>query len=113
MARIKLGLHVADMRGRVGQQIYSINRSGSHYIKLAAQTVANPCSSRLSGTARSYQSLLSREWRKLTEEQRALWDRYVPRRDLPDVRQAHCPFRGKRCPVWASAGLIPKAVSGF
>lgn len=74
MARIKLGLHVADMRGKVGQLVYSIWKAGVSYVRLAAQVVRNPNSAR-QADARSCFGRLSRQWMtKLTPMERAAWD---------------------------------------
>ena len=80
MARIKLGLHVADMRGRVGQLIYSIWKSGVNYIRAAAQVVKNPHSVRQSDVRECF-SRSSKYWmERLTPEQRTCWDEWATKK---------------------------------
>jgi len=73
MAKIKLGLHVFDMRGKVGNMVYSIWKSGMNVIKLAAQTVANPCSEKQIAV-RNALSALAKVWKTLTSSQQTLWE---------------------------------------
>ena len=72
MAKIKLGPNVMDMRGKVGQLVYSIWKSGMSVMRAAAQVVRNP-SSPAQVAVRQAQRELGNVWKGLTDMVHAEW----------------------------------------
>ena len=72
MAKIKLGPNVMDMRGKVGQLVYSIWKSGVSYMRQAAEVVRNPASA-AQVAVRGIIRALSSEWKALPESSQAQW----------------------------------------
>lgn len=70
MARIQLGSIVSDIRGKVGDQIYSRNAHGL-YVKGYAVPTGEPSIGMIA--ARSRMAVISGTWRTLTEAQRNQW----------------------------------------
>ncbi len=67
MAKIKFGAIVTDMRGKVGSQVFSRNKSGA-YARSFKVNVISATASQV--TARMRLSTLSSAWRSLTQVQR-------------------------------------------
>ena len=77
MARIKLGFGFSDIRGKIGNYIYSIQKTGVSTVRQAAQAISNP-SSPDQAAIRCNLALLAGEWRDvLTQPQRDSWNTYA------------------------------------
>ena len=72
MAKIKLGPNVLDMRGRIGQLVYSIWKGGTSYVRQAVEVVRNP-SSPGQNKVRALIRILSSLWKALPESNQAQW----------------------------------------
>jgi len=77
MARFKLGFGFADIRGKIGNFVYSIQKSGVSTIRQCAQAISNPMSAD-QAAIRGNLALLAGEWRDvLTQAQRDTWNTYA------------------------------------
>lgn len=76
MAKIKLSSPVSDVRGALGQDVYS-NWKGISYIRRKALTISNPQSAAQT-EVRNALTMYSRLWLStLTDAQRAAWEEYA------------------------------------
>lgn len=77
MARIKLGPIVTDIRGRVKDMIFSIWKTGVHYIRSSAAIINNPESAN-QALIRDFMALAAKAWYDtLTDVQRANWNEFA------------------------------------
>lgn len=77
MARIKLGPLVTDIRGSVKEVVYSIWKTGVHYIRSKAGIISNP-ESIAQSQIRNYMTLASKAWYDtLTGDQRENWNEFA------------------------------------
>ncbi len=70
MAKIKFGAIVTDMRGKVGSQVFSRNKSGA-YARSFKVNVLSATPAQI--TTRNRLAGFSAAWRSLTQEQRDSW----------------------------------------
>lgn len=75
MATIKMSALVEDVRGPMGQIVFS-NWKGRHYARYKAEYIGNPMTPEQSAV-RSFLGASVQEWWKLTDIQRALWEEYA------------------------------------
>lgn len=77
MARFKLGFGMADIRGKIGNYIYSIQKTGVSTIRQCAQAVSNPMSDD-QAAIRCNMAMLSKYWHDtLLPAQRVLWETWA------------------------------------
>ncbi len=77
MARIKLGPNVTDIRGSIKEVVYSIWKTGVHYIRSKAGIISNPQSAD-QALIRSLMALASKAWfDTLTVIQRGNWNEFA------------------------------------
>ena len=74
MANILPSSVVADISGKLGDQIYSRNRGGA-YVKAYAAPTGTPSSKQTN--ARTYFALAESNWQGLSDEQRLKWMEYA------------------------------------
>lgn len=74
MAHISTGSIVADIRGKVGSEIYSRNRGGSYVKGAVSPTQPNTT---LQTDARAVMAQAVNDWQSLSDQERALWDAFA------------------------------------
>ena len=73
MARFKLGFGMTDIRGKIGNFVYSIQKTGVSTIRQVAQSVSNPMSAD-QAAIRCNLAFLTKNWNDvLTQEERDAW----------------------------------------
>lgn len=79
MARIKLGPNIVDIRGKVGEVVYSVWKAGVAYCRKTAAIIANPKSLR-QGQVREFVAQYATKWyTTLTAAQRNGWNELAQR----------------------------------
>lgn len=91
MAHIRAGSIVSDIRGKVGTEIYSRNRSGA-YVKAYTSPVQPGSSSQLSAQAEFANGMA--EWASLSNEERMKWIEFAANFKSP-VGFAYKPKNGR------------------
>lgn len=77
MARIKLGALISDIRGAIKEQVFSIWKTGVHYVRSKAGIISNP-QSRYQDVIRQAMTVASKEWfDTLTVQQRDNWNEFA------------------------------------
>lgn len=78
MARIKMSSLVSDIRGKIGEVVYSVWKSGVSYVRQTAKVVSNPQSS-AQAKIRARITECAKYWKDtLTQAQRNAWEAYAP-----------------------------------
>lgn len=77
MARFKLGFGMADIRGKIGNYVYSIQKTGVSTIRQVAQAVSNPMSPD-QAAIRCSLAQLSKDWSDtLVQAERDAWSTWA------------------------------------
>lgn len=77
MARIQLSGLLTDVRGKIGNYVFSVWKAGNHYIRNVASVISNPSSSD-QALVRCYMAMLTKYWYDtLTADQRENWNTWA------------------------------------
>ncbi len=79
MARIKFGPNVTDIRGSIGNVVYSIWKAGVNYIRMKPNIISNPKSADQVAIRQLVAASSARWFTELTSIQRASWEEMAQR----------------------------------